>query len=138
MKIYIASSWRHKSAIQMITELLRDNGHEVLSWIENCDKEGEPHFNFEDWVLTPEADKCFKYDIDGATKSDLVIYYGAAGKDACIEIGAAYGAGVPVLALWGKGEDMGLMRKIVARWFTDYKDLLQQVEVLQITIESVY
>jgi hypothetical protein len=35
MKIYIASSWKNQHAVEMLTALLRDRGHEVLSFVEN-------------------------------------------------------------------------------------------------------
>ena len=127
MKIYIASSWKNKHGVEMLTALLRDRGHEVISWIENCDKEGESDFQFEQWVNTDEAYRCFIYDTNGATKSDLFIYYGPAGKDACCEMGAAYAKGIPIIALYAKGEDLGLMRKMVSKWHNGFTDLLQSV-----------
>jgi hypothetical protein len=37
MKIYIAASWKHQHAVEMLTVLLRERNHEVLSFVE---KEG--------------------------------------------------------------------------------------------------
>ena len=35
MKIYIASSWKNQHAVEMMTDMLRDKGHSVLSFVEN-------------------------------------------------------------------------------------------------------
>lgn len=39
-KIYIAASWKHEHAVEMLTALLRQKGHEVLSFVENNHGEG--------------------------------------------------------------------------------------------------
>ncbi len=109
----------------MLTSLLREQGHEVVSWIENCNKEGLGGFSFEEWVKTEEADRSFVFDINGATKCNLFIYYGPCGKDACCEMGAAWAHGVEIIALWAKGEDLGLMRKMVSTWYEDYREILK-------------
>ncbi len=136
MKIYIASSWKHKHGVEMLTALLRKDQHEVVSWIENCSLEANKFFDFEDWVNTPEAEVCFKFDIDGATTCDLFIYYGASGMDACCEMGAAWSKGIEVIALYSKGESLGLMRKMVTSWFEDYRDIMKAVKEKQERILS--
>lgn len=131
MKIYIASSWKNQHGVEMLTSLLRSKGHEVVSWIENNYGEGFAYSqikSFEAWVQTTEASKAFKFDTDGAIKSDLCIYYGPAGKDAAAEVGMAYASGTPILGLLAKGEDFGLMRKMMLRWFDRYEDLVTEVE----------
>ena len=130
LKIYIASSWKNQHAIEMLTDILRAKGHTVFSFVENNYSEGhgaEKPVNFEEWVLTDKAIQSFKYDTDGATRNDLVIYIGPSGTDAWAEIGAAWGSGVPIYGLWAKGEPAGLMRKMV-EWFSDYRELLRIVE----------
>lgn len=62
---------------------------------------------------------------------DLLIYLGPSGNDASAEMGAAWAKGVPIFGLWAKGEQLGLMRRMVHEWFTDYKSLLAGVDVLQ-------
>lgn len=132
MKIYIASSWKNQHGVEMLTALLRQNGHEVVSWIENNYGESHNHvtkrFSFEDWMLTPDSKKSFEFDTIGATTCDLLIYYGPAGKDACAEMGAAWAAGRLIIGMWAKGEDLGLMRKMVHVWCERIPDLLKTVE----------
>jgi hypothetical protein len=133
MKIYIASSWKNQHGVQMLTERLREKNHEVISWIENNYEENHApnaKFDFEAWVNGPESDKSFKFDTEGAMNCDLLIYYGNGGKDAAAECGMAYGRGVKMVALWSKGEDFGLMRKMFSGWFSTHTDLLHFVDLL--------
>ncbi len=130
MKIYIAASWKNVHAVEMMTHFLRQKGHEVLSFVENNYGEGhgaEKPISFDEWVKTEKAEQSFIYDTDGATKSDLVIYIAPSGKDAAAEVGAAWASRVPVIGLYAKGEDFGLMRKMVKKWFMSYSDLLDAI-----------
>ena len=129
MKIYIASSWKNQHAVEMLTDILRTKGHEIISFVEKAvEDEGraEIMFDFVKWINSPSGDEKFQYDVAGATLSDLVIYIGPAGTDAWAEVGAAYGAGIRIFGLWAKGEPAGLMRKMV-RWFHDYRELVKAV-----------
>lgn len=127
-KIYIASSWKNQHAVELLTCELRKQGHEVISWVENNYEENhapDKEFNFEKWVGTESAAKSFKFDTEGAANCDLLIYVGVGGKDAAAECGIAFGRGKPMVALWAKGEDFGLMRWMFRKWFTRWGDLLQ-------------
>lgn len=132
--IYIAASWKHQHAVEMLTDILMGNNYDVKCFVRNCYQpdrtEADNNFDFESWVETPMADKCFKYDVDGATLSDLVIYIGPSGKDAAAECGAAWAKCVPIIGLHAKGEDFGLMRKMFTKWFDDYKDMIEYVNEL--------
>lgn len=129
MQIYIASSWKNQHAVEMMTDLLRQQGHEIRSFVENNYGEGhgaDKPINFEDWVKTEQADRSFDYDTRGATESDLVVYISPSGTDAWAEVGAAWSRGIPVIGLWAKGEQSGLMRKMVA-WCDDFRAVLTAV-----------
>lgn len=138
MKIYIASSWKNQHAVEMLTDLLRERGHVVLSFIENNHGENpnsslnelikEKLANFDEWCKSTDGQRSFDYDTNGAMTSDLVIYISPSGKDAAAEIGMAFGCGVPVVGLFAKGEDFGLMRKIMLAWFHRYTELLDFVK----------
>jgi len=135
MQIYIASSWKNQHAVEMLTALLRDKGHEVLSWVENNYGEEHNHvtkkFDFEEWVNSSESDQSFIYDTDGAGGCDLLIYVGPSGKDACAEMGIAWGRNIPIIGLYAKGEDLGLMRKMMKGWYGRYPQLLEAVDIVQ-------
>lgn len=131
MKIYIASSWRNQHGVQMLTQVLRNAGHTVISWIENSNKEmvraGIIDFDFEEWVATEDSNQSFEFDTNGATTCDVFIYYAPAGKDACAELGAAWASGILIIGLYAKGEDLGLMRKMVSQWFTTVDELIEYI-----------
>ncbi len=127
MRIYIASSWKNQHAVEMLTAILRGKGYEIVSFVENNYGEFPLKVSFDEWVLTNAGEKAFIFDTYGATSSDLVIYIGPSGTDAWAEVGAAWGAGVPILGLWAKSEPAGLMRKMVKEWFTDHAQLLGAV-----------
>jgi len=142
MKIYIASSWKNQHAVEMMTAILRNNGHEVISWIENNFGEQEAFKagkSFNDWANSAESDKSFEFDTHGAMSCDLFIYVGPSGKDAAAECGMCYGARqhaidiggtkVPMIALEAKGEDFGLMRKMFDHWYNRYDLVIEQVEL---------
>ena len=122
-KIYIASSWKNRHAVEMLTFLLRERYYEVVSFIENENGE-DLSGNFNEWIKTPDASKSFYHDVKGATESDFVIYIAPSGKDAIAECGMAYAKDIPLLGLHAKGEDLGLMRKMFTAWFDNYYDLL--------------
>lgn len=126
MKIYIASSWKNQHAVEMLTALLRERNHEVISWIENnyLETYTNKKFDFEQWVESNSADKSFDFDTDGAMNCDLLVYLGPAGKDAVAEAAMAFAKGKTVVGLWAKGEDIGLMRKMMSAWFDRYTTLL--------------
>lgn len=130
MKIYIASSWKNHHAVEMLTGMLEEKGHEVVSFVRAAvDTEGRAglQWDVEKWIASEDGLRKFQYDISGATESDLLIYIGPSGTDAWAEVGAAYGAGVTIFGLWSKGEQAGLMRRMVQAWFTDHRELLLAV-----------
>ena len=141
MKIYIASSWKNQHAVEMLTDQLRERGHTVLSFVENNHGENPNSSEneakaakpvpFDQWCDAPDGQRSFDYDTNGAMYSDLVIYVSPSGKDAAAECGMAYGKGVPMIGLYAKGEDFGLMRKMMWGWFHDYRKLLDFVAEMQ-------
>ncbi len=132
MRIYIAASWKHQHAVEMLTEQLESAGHRVLSWL----REGRPEEAFLSqrellhFISSPEGRRVFDFCARSATGADLVIYLGPSGCDAWAEVGAAYGRGVPVLGLLAKSENVGLMRHMVLSWHRSVAELLGAVEIM--------
>ena len=134
MKIYIASSWKNQHAVEMLTALLRERNHEVLSFIENGYNEGylpNAKMNFEKWVNSSLSNKAFKFDSEGAMGCNLLIYIAPSGKDAAAECGMAYAKGIPIIGLFAKSEDFGLMRKMMVAWYERYFDILEAIAGLE-------
>lgn len=132
MKIYIASSWKNKHAVEMLTGLLRSEEHgehKVLSFVENNNDEQGVATDVE-WYSTLMAERSFQFDMNACKTCDLVIYLSPAGTDAWAEVGVAWASNVPLYGLWAKGEPVGLMRKMMNEWFTTYSELLERVEEL--------
>lgn len=140
MKIYIASSWKNQHGVEMLTDLLRQDGHEVISWVENNYGEDHNHvtkkFSFDEWMDSPESEQSFAFDTIGATTCDLMIFYVYAGCDAHAEMGAAWAKGKPIIGLMQKGYDPGLMSKMVSAWYSRYTDLIDAVNEIQIIKEN--
>jgi hypothetical protein len=138
MRIYIASSWKNQHAVEMLTQHLRDREHEVLSFVENNHGENTQKFTegerkempFDEWVWSDKGRASFIYDTDGATLADMVCYIGPSGIDAWAEVGAAWSRGVPVVGLIAKGEQVGLMRRMVSCWCATFRELLSEVDSL--------
>lgn len=126
MDIYIASSWRNQHAVEMLTDRLRERGHRVQSFVEYDSGYSTDLSNkgFNHWVNGEGGRKTFEYDSKSAMSANLVIYIGPSGCDAWAEVGLAYAAGVKVIGLSGKGEQIGVMRYLVSEWFDDYRTLL--------------
>ncbi len=127
LTIYIAASWKHRHAVEMLTSLLRERGHDVKSFVENNHGEDVKPVPFETWVESDAAEQSFKYDTRAALDSNMTIYIGPSGKDAAAEVAMAWAAGRITLGLYAKGEDFGLMRKMI-QWFRDYRTLLRTVD----------
>lgn len=128
MNIYIASSWKNQHGVEMLTALLRDIGHEVISWVENNNEESMD-MPTDKWLRSEFADKSFAFDTIGATTCDLLILYTYAGNDAHAEMGAAWAKGIPIIGLYQKGHQEGLMSRMVEEWAENYRDLLKLVGV---------
>jgi len=127
MNIYIASSWKNQHAVEMLTARLRHLGHKVKSFVENDNFEHERNIPFDDWVWSVEGSESFEFDTDGCRNSDLVIYIGPSGCDAWAEVGAAWAVGTVIFGLISKGEQIGLMRRMVT-WFKSVDELINSIE----------
>jgi len=141
MRIYIASSWKNQHAVELLSDLLEDNGYQVVSFVAARRREEggtcTGPVDVDAWINSEAGRQMFHHDLDGACRSDLVIYLGPSGTDAWAEVGAAWASGVPVLGLLAKGERAGLMRRMVSRWFNDHRELLRFLEEAQDEDESL-
>lgn len=130
MRIYIAASWKHQHAVEMLTERLENAGHEILSWL----REGRPEEAFlsrrelAGFIYSAEGRRIFEFCVNSAMKADLVIYLGPSGCDAWAEVGAAHGSGVRILGLLAKNEEVGMMRHMVDVWCDSVGELMAEVE----------
>lgn len=130
MKIYIAASWKHQHAVEMLTEKLEENGHEILSWL----REGRPEEAFlskldlDIFIKSDIGKQVFEFCVNSVRSADAVCYIGPSGCDAWAEIGAAYGLGKPIYGLLAKSEDVGMMRHMIKKWYGSVSELIKDIE----------
>ena len=130
MKIYIAASWKHQHAVEMLTNLLEERGHTILSWL----REGRPEEAFlskkdlDAFIYSEVGQGVFNFCVTSVKSADLIIYVGPSGCDAWAEIGMAYGMGKPIFGLLAKSEDVGMMRHMIIEWFNSVNLLLENVD----------
>ncbi len=128
MDIYIAASWKQHVAVDLLAATLRARGHQVFAFTEQeC-----AHLAVDpgDWFESQACQSVWQADMTACLGADLVIYIGPAGVDAWAEVGAAWGNGVPVLAVKAKGEAVGIQRKMVQRWHDNQASLLAHVDAM--------
>lgn len=110
LTVYVASSFRHLHAVRLLNRELRRRGFTVLDWTEKAvPPEGLNAAQRREWMDTDHGGEVFAFCARACLHADVVLYMGAAGQDAGVEVGMAYGAGVPVLGLRGPLESPGLM-----------------------------
>lgn len=132
-RIYIAASFRHMHAVRLLGRELRGMGFEILDWTEKAAlPPGLTPAQRRVWMDTDQqGGQVFSFCREACLKADLLVYYGASGQDAGVEVGLACGAGVPVLGIRGPLEAAGLMlHGAMTAWadtVEDALDLLQQV-----------
>lgn len=128
--VYIAASWKHRLAVELLTERLERMPIEVKSFVRNArTAEGLAALGDDNgqWINSEDGRRKFEYDLQAATTADVVIYLGPSGCDAWAEVGAAYASGRTVLGVRAKGEEVGLMRRMVQHWFITLDDLIRHV-----------
>lgn len=131
MKIYIASSWKNQHAVEMLTSMLENRGHTVNSFVREAVKTEDyknMDFDIDKWINSEDGAAKFKYDTESAMNCELVIYISPSGMDAAAECGMAYAKGVPVVGLHAKGENLGLMRRMMDQWYFNYRDIIRAVD----------
>ena len=133
--VYIAASWRHEHAVRMLTEKIRSLGIEVLSFVENsaavAGLASKPNGKeFDEWVWSEDGYGKFEFDTNSAMNASALIYLGPSGTDAWAEVGAAWAVGVPVLGISAKGEQAGLMCRMV-EWFANHDELLAMLKEMR-------
>lgn len=111
ISIYVAGSFKHKHGVRLLGRELTALGCRILDWTEKATP--PPGLTPQERRLWMDTDRAggsvYAFCRDACRTADLVIYYGASGQDAGVEVGLATGAGVPVLGIRGPLEAPGLM-----------------------------
>lgn len=131
--VYVAASYKHLHAVRLLHEALRAKipGIRILDWTAHASPPVEmtPAQRREWFDTEQDGGQVYSFCRDACQNADLVIYYGASGQDAGVEIGMASAAGVPILGLRGPLEAPGLMlHGAVDMWATSVCGVMRHVE----------
>lgn len=130
LTIYVAGSFKHKHGVRLLGRELRALGCRMLDWTEKAvPPPGLTPAERRIWMDTDrDGGQVYAFCRNACLTADLVIYYGASGQDAGVEVGLAAGAGVPVLGIRGPLEGPGLMlHGAVSAWVDGAEDALDLV-----------
>lgn len=109
--VYIAASFRHMHAVRLLGRELEKLGFIILDWTARAaPPPGLTPAQRRIWMDTDQdGGQVFAFCRNACSEADLVIYYGASGQDAGVEVGLAAASGVPILGIRGPLEAPGLM-----------------------------
>lgn len=128
ISIYIAASYRHLHAVRLLAAHIRDlcPGVNILDWTKLAvPPDGLSAAERRSWMDTNHGGTVYDFCAQACTSADLVVYLGASGQDAGVEVGMARAAGVEVIGLAGPLESPGLMlHGAVGRWVADVEELV--------------
>ena len=109
MKLFIASPWRNKEAVEKLTEELTKCGYSVYSFLrsganlstgrsvaEELRTFGEALAN---WESDPNIKRVFDAELAGLKESDMVVLLQPAGHSSLLEAGIGYGMGKKVVSI---------------------------------------
>lgn len=109
MKVFIASPWRNKLAVEALSEALMKRGMEVHSYLQSGANlstglsvvEELRVFNeaLADWTKNEKIKQIFDEELRGLKGSDLLVLLQPAGRSSLIEAGIAYGLGKKVISI---------------------------------------
>lgn len=130
-RLYIAASFKHMHGVRLLGRALRDMGFAILDWTEKATPPpGLTPAQRRAWMDTDmEGGQVFVFCRDACIKADILVYFGASGQDAGVEVGLACGAGVPVLGVRGPLEAPGLMlHGAMTAWADTVEDALKLLQ----------
>lgn len=133
LTIYVAGSFKHKHGVRLLGRELRGMGCRMLDWTDKAvPPPGLTPAERRIWMDTDrDGGEVYAFCHNACLTADMVIYYGASGQDAGVEVGLAAGAGVPVLGIRGPLEGPGLMlHGAVSGWVDSVEEALDVVAAL--------
>lgn len=133
LTIYIAGSFKHLHGVRLLAQELKRLGCIILDWTEKASPPpGLTAAERRQWMDTDQnGGQVFNFCKNACMTADLVIYYGASGQDAGVEVGIAASQGIPVAGIRGPLESPGLMlHGAIDVWVDDAAHLIQIVEEL--------
>lgn len=133
MLVYIAGSYKHMHGVRLLGRELTRLGCSIIDWTAKaCPPPGLTPAQRRVWMDTDQdGGQVYSFCHDACAEADLVIYYGASGQDAGVEIGLAKAYGAPILGIRGPLEAPGLMlHGAVDSWVDSVEEALAIVEAM--------
>lgn len=140
LRMYICASFRHLHGVRLLGRELRALGCHVLDWTEKAaPPPGLTPAQRRLWMDTDQnGGQVYTFCRDACLTADMVIYYGASGQDAGVEVGLAAAVGTPLLGIRGPLEGPGLMlHGAMTAWVDSIEEALDVVAaVLRLRAEN--
>lgn len=139
LSVYVAASYRHLHLVQLWQAGLQAMmpSLQILDWTSKAvPPAGLAPDQRRQWMDTDQpGGTVYEFCSDACRNADVVVYLGASGQDAGVEVGIAAGAGVPVIGVAGPLEAPGLMLNgAVSRWC----ESLPEAELLLWSMEQCF
>ena len=109
MKYFIASRWRNADSVKVLSEGLKQKGHQAYSFLDNGSNlmtggsvaEGLKGFGdaVSNWEHDPNIKKIFDTEMDGLKDSEIVVLLEPGGHSSLLEAGIGYGMGKEVIII---------------------------------------
>ena len=121
LTIYIAGSFKHLHGVRLLGAELAKAGCRILDWTAKASP--PPGLNAvqrREWMDTDmDGGQVYSFCKNACLTADLLVYYGASGQDAGVEVGMAASLGTPILGIRGPLESPGLMLHGAVSVWTD-------------------
>lgn len=140
MKLFIASPWRNRTAVELLTGELVKRGYDVYSFLqsganlttgmsiaEELKTFGEALAN---WQADTNIRKIFDSELEGLKTSDMVVLLEPAGRSSLLEAGIGYGLGKKVVAV-GAIQQPEVFYLICEKFYPDITNFLDDLPQAQ-------
>ncbi len=135
MKYFIASKWKNKEMVKMLSDGIKFKGHEAYSFLDNSANllTGRPIaedtlffeeiLKSKDWKLNPHVYQIFHSEIKNIRKCDALILLLPCGISSHLEAGIAYGLNKNLILI-GKAEKPEIIYLIFDQTYFNLDDFL--------------
>ncbi len=131
-QVYIITSRKNKTELDHVTEVLESRGFTVWNFVREAkliETEAYEQGRVEEWIEDEYGYgnyKCFQ-GAEEIGNSDLAIYIGPSGHDSWAQVGIAWATGIPIYAIVGADEPLGLMRHLFTARSATLADCLAEI-----------
>ncbi|KKU83221.1 MAG: hypothetical protein UY10_C0013G0022 [Microgenomates group bacterium GW2011_GWA2_47_8] len=137
---FIASRWRNRDNVRLLSKKLREKGFSVYCFIDEEQSLNDPNEDPEeemkkfetivDWRNNPAVKAMFDGDMNALRDSETLIMLLPAGKSAHMEAGAAYGMGKKCIIV-GEQKETESLYFIFNEWHPTIEELLNHIHMIK-------